>query len=149
MKNLKLLLIGLLCLASFSVSAQMLQVKTTTGKVVNYGKVGTLTTTDSVATHIDSIKIADNTAGLIEVYVVGQSTAGYGVTAKVIYRYKKVSGTLTLSAATNIMAAVVDTNLSGATFALAATATNNAQLKVTGKAATSVKWRSIIVQTYP
>jgi hypothetical protein len=138
-----------LSLAAFNVTAQMQQLKTIQGKVVNYGKVGTLTTADATATHIDSIVIADNTAGLIEVSVVGQSTAGDGVTAKVIYRYKKVSGTLTLSAATNIMAAVVDTNLSGATFALAATATNNAQLKVTGKAATSVKWRSLIVQIYP
>lgn len=143
MKFLKLFLIALVGLmVNISVQAQTMQLKATNGKLVTYAKIATKTTADSVTTVMDTLIIADNSAGLIEVTVLGSSTAGDGVTGKQIFRYHKSSGTLTLSSATNVSSIVTDTGISGATFTFSTNSNNNVQLTIKGKPSTTVNWRS-------
>ncbi len=149
MKSLKLLLVffSFIMALSFSASAQNNRyVKTDKGKYAEVGKTTILTTTNATATHIDSIVIADNTAGIVTAEIVGAATNGDAVTGKQIFRYKKTAGTLTLGTAANILAIVADAGITGGTFAYNVTATNNLQIKVTGAAATTVRWRSTITQ---
>lgn len=146
MKSLKFFLIcTVLAVSCISASAQLQQLRTTSGKLVKYGRVATLSTTDSALNIIDTFAVTNNTAGMIEVGVVGQDSVGSGVTGKQIYRYKKVAGTLTLSAATQIMAIVTDTPLGTSTYTFTATDSNNLQLKVKGKLGVTVAWRILIV----
>jgi hypothetical protein len=145
MKSLKFLSIACLFMATaFTASSQMLYTKTTSGKFIAVGKQKTLTTTDATATVMDTLAITNNTAGVIEVRVVGVAATGDAITGKLIYRYKKVSGTLTIGTADAASVLTTDTALSGGTFALAVNTYNNAKLTVTGKAAVSVVWRSRI-----
>lgn len=149
MKSLKFLLL-IISLVSLSASAQNLQLRTTSGKIVTYfGREKSVTTTDATATTIDSLPITTNTAGLIDVTVVGYTAAGAAVTGRILYRYKKPSGTLTLATGEVLSAIVTDTGLaSSGTFTVTAVA-NNIVVQVTGKASTSVKWRSLITQFAP
>ena len=108
----------MLCLAmatAVTASAQLQQIKTVSGRLIPYGSIATTVTTDSTLRVIDSIVVVNNTGGIIEVTVVGSSTAGDAITGKQIFRYKKASGTITLSSATNILATVVDAGLGTAT----------------------------------
>ncbi len=146
MKSFKFLSILLIAVVTtFSASAQLQQLRSTSGKLVKYGRVATLATTDSALNVIDTFAVGNNTAGMIEVGVAGQDSVGSGVTGKQIYRYKKVAGTLTLSAATQIMAIVTDTPLGTATYTFTATDSNNLQLKVKGKLGVTVSWRILVV----
>jgi hypothetical protein len=129
-------------------SAQMQYEKAVSGKLVPIGKIATITTLDATPVIIDTLAITNNTAGILEVVVAGTSAAGDGVTGKLYYRYKKVAGTLTVATAEVASAIVADTNVSGATFAIAATSYNNAKLTITGKAAVSIKWRTLIKPYY-
>ena len=122
-------------------------IRTISGRLAVAGKTSTVTTTDATATHIDSAVIADNTAGIITVQAVGYATNGDGITGKQIVRYSKKAGVLTLGTPANELAIVADTGLSGGTFSMAATPSNNFQVKVTGKAATTVKWRCVVTQS--
>lgn len=124
----------------------MLKISLTNGKLANFGQDIKLTTPDATPVIADTMAIADNSAGLIEVYGSGSSAAGDGVTGKLIYRYHKSAGTITLGSATSASAIVADTNVSGATFAVAATASNNLKLTVTGKSALPVQWHLLMNQ---
>lgn len=148
MKLLKFLSIILLVIMTVTASAQIQQIRTTSGKLVNYGRVDTLTTTSATVTTIGTLSIADNSAGILEVTAVGKSAVGDGITGKLIYRYAKASGTLTISSATAISAITADTGLSGGTFALTASS-NNILIRVTGKASTIVKWKVLTSQFAP
>lgn len=137
----------ILCLAmatAVTASAQLQQIKTVSGRLIPYGSIATTVTTDSTLRVIDSIVVVNNTGGILEVTVVGSSTAGDAITGKQIFRYKKASGTITLSSATNILATVVDAGLGTATFSVSTTASGNIQVRVKGKDGTSVRWRSVI-----
>lgn len=153
MKALKFLTIIFLMVAfTITVQAQVgtpLYARTTTGKLVKVGQFNTKTTTDSTLTIMDTVAISDNSAGLIEVAVVGLDSLGNGVTGKQIYRYHKAAGTLTLASATNISTAVTDAGLGTATYTFTATSSNNAQLKIKGKLTYTVHWRSQILHTTP
>ncbi len=140
----KLLFLSLLVISGFAISAQTLQFRTTNGKAVPYGRYQTTTTEDSALNTLDSMVIADNSAGLIEVSVVAADTSGNGVTGKQIYRYHKSAGTLTLSSATNISAIVTDTGLGTATYTFTKV-DDNLVLKVKGKHTVPVKWKALIV----
>lgn len=143
MKNFKLILCSLLCMACVAgASAQVNYIKTDKGKMFPVGSMKRVTTPDATPVVIDTLAIQDNSGGVIEVTCVGSSAAGDVVTGKLIYRYKKSAGTLTVASAANESAIVADTNVSGATFAAAATASNNLKITVTGKAGLAVKWRS-------
>lgn len=148
MKSFKILLLFSFVLCSFAGSAQMQYLKSTSGKLIPYEKIKTVTTTNATPVIIDTIPVANNTAGIIEVTVCGSSAAGDGVTGKLIYRYSKAAGTLTVSSATAASAVTADTNVSGATFALAANSNNNAKLTITGKSGVTIKWRSVIAPYY-
>jgi hypothetical protein len=149
MKSLKFLICSMLVLAcSLSLSAQIQYQKTISGKLVPVGKIATYTTANATPVVIDTLAIADNSAGIMEIVAVGSTTAGDGVTGKLYYRYKKVAGTLTVATAEVASAIVADTNVSGATFAFAATSYGNGKLTITGKAALSIKWRTLIKPYY-
>ena len=151
MKNFIKSFVGFLILMAFSFNsvAQEQQLETTRGNKVLYGIEKTKTTTDSTLAHADSVVVADNTGGLVELTIVGHSAAGDAITGKHIYRYKKASGTLTLGSAANTSATVVDAGLGTSTYTFAGTATGNLQLKIKGKLSTSVKWRWRIQRVYP
>jgi len=137
--------IMLMC-SMFSIAQNNLKVRATNGSLVDAPKKTVITTTNATATHVDSIVIADNTAGIITISVVGAAATGKSIAGVLAYRYSKSSGTLTVETADTLVAVTADASLSGGLFALAATASNNAQLKVTGKAATSVRWRVLVLQ---
>lgn len=137
-----LLSLTIICLAA-TVTAQSAKYhysRTDRGKLVSEGQYDTATTTSATPLISDTMAITNNTAGIIEVTVIGQSAVGDGITGKLIYRYAKASGTLTFGTATAASAIVADTGLSGGTFALATTSYGNAKLTLTGKASTTVSW---------
>lgn len=115
--------------------------RTQQGKVIPAGSWQRDTTTDATPKITDTLIVGNNSAGLIEVSAVGVTSAGEAVTAKLIYRYAKASGTLTIASAANISAVAADTALSGATVAAAATADNNIKVTITGKASKTIRWR--------
>lgn len=111
-------------------------------------KVDTATTFNATPRVVDTIAVSNGDAGVIEVTVTGAASDGDAVTGKLIYRYKKVSGTLTVATADTASAVTVDTDLSGAGFALAANSYNNLKLTLTGKASTTITWRALIVPLF-
>ncbi len=120
--------------------------------VKNVNDAGTLskkvTTTNATATKVDTINVATNEIGSIEVKVIGlKSDGSAAITGSKTYRYAKASGTLTLATATinPTDSLVVDTGVSGATFAASAS-DNNIVVKVTGKASTTIYWRVVVRQ---
>jgi len=131
---------------STALMAQKIQMKTTTGTIFTYGSQQTLSTTDASYHNIETVVLAANTAGIVEVSVTGVNTVnGDAVTGAAIARFKKVAGTLTLGDTTNILATVVDTGLSGSTWDIS-TSGNNIIIRVKGKAATTVRWRCLVKQ---
>jgi hypothetical protein len=108
-----------------------------------------LTTTNATATQIDLVTLGTNEIGTITVKVIGFNAVGVAaITGTKSYRYSKVAGTLTLG--TEILnpadSLVVDTGVSGATFAASAVS-NNISVKVTGKASTTIYWKVITKQS--
>lgn len=149
MKYLKIVTLSMIAICfSVCVSAQMQFVKTSAGKLVNYGRVDTLTTFNATPVIIANLTITDNTAGIVEITAIGTAATGDAITGKLIYRYKKVSGTLTVATADTASAITADTALSGGTFAAAANGSNNLKLTVTGKASVNVRWRTVITPHY-
>lgn len=147
----KLFLFAILALGSLTMFAQSteLQVKTTSsGKLINMGKMATVTTTDSTLTTRETITILNNSAGILIVTVVAHDSLGNGVTFRGTYRYSKAAGTLTLSSVTNQSALTTDTGLGTATATFTA-ASNNCVLKLKGKLGYTVHWRYRIEQIYP
>jgi hypothetical protein len=143
--KLKCLFLSVICIVSLSAtltaqSSRYHYVRTEAGKFISEGQFDTATTTSATPLICDTMKITDNTAGIIEVTAVGQAANGDGITGKLIYRYSKASGTLTFGTATAASAITADTGLSGGTFALATTSFGNAKLTLTGKASVTVKW---------
>src|SRR4051812_36292950 len=132
-------LFALVCCTQMA-SAQMHYERSNRGKNIPIGSYDTTTTTNATPFIIDTLGITNNSAGILEVTVVGQSAVGDGITGKLVYRYKKASGTLTIATPDTASAITADTGLSGGTFALAATSYGNAKLTITGKAATTVRW---------
>lgn len=120
------------------------KVKTNYGKMVTVGVFDTTTTFDATPVIIEVLTIANNTAGIIEVTAKGVAATGNRITGKLVYSYKKVSGTLTVSAADTTSTVVVDTALSGGGFAGSADASNNFKLTITGKAAVPILWTTRI-----
>lgn len=148
MKSFKLFstMLFALMFLSTALMAQQIQMKTTTGNLFTYGTQGTAITTDATVTTIATLPLAANTAGIIEVSVSGVNTAtGDAITGAAICRFNKKAGTLTVGDTSNILATVVDTGLSGGTWAITS-ASNNIIITVKGKAATAVRWRCLVKQ---
>ncbi len=107
-----------------------------------------VTTTNATATKVDTINIDEDEIGTIQVIVIGlKSDGSAAITGSKSYRYAKASGSLTLATATinPTDSLVVDTGVSGATFAASAS-DDNIVVKVTGKASTTIYWRVIVKQ---
>ncbi len=146
----RLILFAFLSILTFSITAQtkMLQLRTTSGKLLPYGKVATATTNNATPLLIDSLAIVDNTTGIIELTVLGVADTGDAVFGKQVIKYKKVAGTLTLATAHDEYAKTTDSGISGATYSFTTTASGNAKLEITGKAATVLRWRTRIEPFY-
>jgi hypothetical protein len=99
------------------------------------------TTTDSVPTVIGIIPIEDNSAGFVEVGVVGVSTVpGSAIVSKKYAKYQKLSGVLNILGVTED---IIPDSLSGFTTTswdiVVNIATNNLEIEVTGENS-SIKW---------
>lgn len=130
-------------------SRQKIAINTTAYKVFNFGRSATVTTTGATTINIDSIPIAAKESGIIEVSVVGfNDSTSTAVTGVRLLRYVKAAGTLTLGTAATPLAAVVDTELTGATFTTAASA-NNIVVTVTGKSGYTIKWKAVTRKVNP
>lgn len=147
MKLFKILSIALvLALSVVSSHSQIkkIDVRSTTGGLMQYGHEALKTTTDSVVTALDSIVVAANEAGIIQVTLVGYNgDAPAGITGIKYVRYKKVAGTLTLGTVTDIAATVIDTELSGSTTWTIVASGNNIIVRVKGKIplTSGIKWK--------
>lgn len=150
MKKLKFFFALALSACVMFASAQIQTVRTEQGKLINVGSFKKVITTDSTITTIDNIAVIDNTAGLVTVSVCGSDSLGNGYTSKIIYRYHKSAGTLTLAAGTNISAASVDAGL-GTSVSTFTVVSNNLVLTVKGKLAGSawrVWWSTRVEQSF-
>ena len=147
MKKITAFLAIALVFAAGSITAQKQFLKTDKGKLVPYGQIKLYTTVTNDTLLVDSITVTDNKAGIIEATVVASDSVGNGVTGKQIFRYKKSNGTITLSSATNDLAIVTDSGVSGATFIFSATSYGNLALYVKGKSSATMKWRTRLLQT--
>lgn len=110
-----------------------------------------VTTTDSTATYIDSIKLSTNQTGICEVDVIGYAKdTSYSVTGKIIFRFNKRRGTLTIGTIEELNtitrdAILAHTALGGATFTAVAV-NNQIYIRVKGVTDTNVpslRWYSI------
>ena len=103
-------------------------------------------TTDATPTTLQTHAITDETAGMLEVFLVGKSTGTAGkITGKKIVGYRKDGGTLTLDSLTTILADVVTGDLTTATWTIT-TSSNNIIVQVTGQAAKTINWKCVINQ---
>lgn len=102
------------------------------------------TTTDSTFTSVDSCIINTNEVGFVDVQVVGlDKVNGKAVTGHLKYRYKSVSGTITLASADNVSAIVTDSGLTPATFKVIASG-SKLYLQVKGKLTVTVDWYTVL-----
>lgn len=142
MKNIKLFICSLICMAAMTTaSAQVKYFKTVDGKYVPAGQIDTSRTLDATPVIAANMTVANNTGGLVEVTVVGSASNGECVTGKLLYHYHKTAGTITVATADTVGTITADTGLSGATFAVAANASNNLKLTLTGKASKTILWK--------
>jgi hypothetical protein len=78
-----------------------------------------IVTTNNAYTNIDSVTIANNEIGILQVTMIGYAKdTAYGVTGIKQCRYNKRGGTLTMGTVTDLLTTVVDADLDGATFDL-------------------------------
>lgn len=102
------------------------------------------TTADATPVYIDSVKLATNETGIVEVYAIGyQKDTAYSVRGKLSVDFNKRRGTLTMGTITSNIPIITDAALGSATFTLVSV-NNNIYVRVTGKAATSIRWYSIL-----
>lgn len=165
MKSLKFLSLFLLAVLAFSVTGtaqtykeKKVYVKSTDSRIYHYTdskwnvfasqKQSTAKTTDSTLTYIDTITVASNESGILEVQVIGYNDSlSIAVTGKKIVRYKKVAGTLTLGSITDVLATEVDTGLQntsvgGATWTIVA-ASNQIYVRIKGKVPYNIDWECL------
>lgn len=109
--------------------------------------VKTKTTTGNTATTVYTVPTTANEIGFITIKAIGFSKADTAaITGIRTYRYTKVGGTLTLASVVETLTPVVDSDISGVTFAATASS-NNILVQVTGKTATTIYWNVIVKQT--
>jgi hypothetical protein len=136
-------LLPLLIIAGFTASlqAQTYVERNITEKIKRY-----VTTPSNTQTKVDSITLANNEAGIIQVKVVGMSSSGSDpITGTLQYSYTKASGTLALGTSRIVDTVRVDSDISGATFAASAS-NDNIKITVTGKSGVPIRWTVITKQ---
>lgn len=115
-------------------------------KMVNRS-AATISTTDATPTTIFTIPITDETAGVLEITIVGREAATGGViTGTKFVRFAKDGGTLTLGTPTAVLVDEATGALSTATWAIS-TSANNVIVQVTGVAATNANWKVSVNKT--
>lgn len=115
-------------------------------KLIQMNSAYVLSTNATPAT-IQTITIADETAGYIEVFLVGKETGTAGkITGKKGVGYRKDGGTLTLDSPTDIVATSATGTMATATWTVT-TSSNNIIVQITGIAATNAEWTCYVTQT--
>jgi hypothetical protein len=105
-----------------------------------------LTTTDATPTTLKTLSITDETAGIVEVVLVGRESGTAGkITAKKIVGYRKDGGILTLDSVTDILPTSATGTIGAATCQIT-TSSNNIIIQVTGVAATTINWKCTVNQ---
>ncbi len=107
-------------------------------------------TTDSTLTYMDSVVVATNESGIIQLTMIGYAKdTAHAVTGVIQCRFNKRRGTLTLGTITQVEPITVDVPLQngggGATFTLVSI-NNNIYVRVKGKAGYSITWTSFVKQ---
>lgn len=120
-----------------------IQISTNDTKVGNYSG-RQVQTTDATPTTIQTITITDETAGIIEVLMVGRTATTTGkLTGKKLVGYRKDGGVLTLDTPVAVLADVAGGDLSTATWTIAASG-NNIIIQATGEAAKTIEWKCVV-----
>ena len=136
--------LSILFVFSLMISAVTAQVRTRSvseNGAATYGKA--ITTTDSAFHNIDSIVLAPNEAGIVQVFVVGNGyDTAYSVRGAYTATYNNRRGTLTLDTPTALTPSVTDAALTTSTFSLVA-GTNKIYVRIKGRLNYNVRWQSI------
>jgi hypothetical protein len=107
-----------------------------------YGKVEAITGDATAEVLIKTITPADNSAGTLEVDMAAVSSGMASFTGKKYARYKKSGNVITIVSVTDVAGSVADGSISSASFTVTG-GSGNLQVKVTGAAATTIKWRAV------
>ncbi len=107
-----------------------------------YGKSEATTGDATADVLIKAITPADNSAGTLEVDMAAVSNSLGTVSGKKYIRYKKSGNTITIIAITDVAVSTADGNIATANWTVTA-GSGDLQVKVTGVAATVIKWRSV------
>jgi hypothetical protein len=106
----------------------------------------TVSTTNATPTNIKTLAITDETAGILEITLVGrEASTGGRFAAKKIVSYSKDGGVLTLGTPTTVLANEATGSISTATWGISVVS-NNVSIDVTGVAATNINWKTSIRQ---
>jgi hypothetical protein len=102
--------------------------------------VTTFSTTGATLTTAQTITLASNSIGMLEIHVVGYSDSlKAAVTGSIVVRYKKPSGTLTLATSDTLSTFITDSALGAAAWSVAAVS-NNIAIKVQGDTGIPMTW---------
>ena len=107
-----------------------------------YGKVEVTTADATADVLIKTITPAGNSAGTLEVDMAAVSTSLGMVSGKKYVSYKKSGSVVTLGTITDVAASVADGNITAASWTITASS-GDIQIKVTGVASTTIKWRPV------
>jgi hypothetical protein len=105
-------------------------------------------TTDSTLTYMDSLVLATNESGIVQLTIIGYAKdTAYSVTGVIQARFNKRRGTCTLGTITEVEPITTDAVLAnagtGATFTLVVV-NNNIYVRVKGKAGYDITWTSFL-----
>lgn len=107
-----------------------------------YGKVEVYTGDATPNVIIKTVTPTDNSAGTFEVDMAGIASNMDAITGKKHVRYKKIGGTVTIGAITNIVPTAADNSLATANWTITA-ASGKLEIKVTGVSNTTIKWKPV------
>ena len=107
-----------------------------------YGRAEATTGDATADVLIKAVTPADNSAGTFEVDMAAVSNNFGTVTGKKYARFKKSSGVITLVSMADVENSVADGNITAAGWTITA-GSGDLEIKVTGTAATIIKWRPV------
>lgn len=115
-------------------------------KKILVGNSAYVLTANTTPTTLQTITIADETSGYIEVFLAGKETGTAGkITGKKGVGYRKDGGTLTLDTPTDIVPTSATGTTSTATWTIT-TSGNNIIIQVTGISG-NMEWTCFVIQT--
>lgn len=107
-----------------------------------YGKVEIVTADATPNVIIKMISPTNNSIGTLEVDMIAISASLASISGKKYVKYKKLNGVLTVISVTDIVPTTADVSMSSAGWTITGSS-GNLEIKVTGIAATTVKWKPV------